>query len=131
MCFIAETQIPRFPRGFNLIGREKIVAKERRLTDLHSNLPGKKSGKKKKKTRHYKELAGLMAPELAALNATLTNGHGRGSGQLQGDEGTTIPYVAHQGAAGGSRNNDVREISRAESPANQRQQRGNRRSAGK
>ncbi|XP_067039317.1 uncharacterized protein [Acropora muricata] len=90
---------------------------------------GKKSGKKKKKTRHYKELAGLMAPELAALNATLTNGHGRGSGQLHGDEGTTIPYVAHQGAAGGSNNNDVREISRAESPANQRQQRGNRRSA--
>lgn len=89
---------------------------------------GKKSGKKKKKTRHYKELAGLMAPELAALNATLTNGHGRGSGQLHGDEGTTIPYVAHQGAAGGSRNNDVREISHAESPANQRQQRGNRRS---
>lgn len=89
---------------------------------------GKKSGKKKKKARHYVELAGLVAPELAALNATLTNGHGRGPGQLNRDESTTIPYVAHQGAAGGSRNNDVREMSRAESPANQRQQRGNRRS---
>lgn len=90
---------------------------------------GKKSGKKKKKVRHYIEIAGLMAPELAALNATLTNGHGSGPGQLHRDEGTTVPYVAHQGAAGGSGNNDVREMSRAESPANQRQQRGNRRSA--
>ena len=37
---------------------------------------GKKSGKGKKKKGHYLELAGIIAPELAAVNTALMNGHG-------------------------------------------------------
>lgn len=75
---------------------------------------GKKSRKGKKKMGHYVELAGIIAPELAALNSTLTNGHRNEPEHLVQCGNTEIsPDVGNQGAVGHSQRVFDRGVSTA------------------
>ncbi|KAJ7390607.1 hypothetical protein OS493_023996 [Desmophyllum pertusum] len=89
---------PLFPQDFYPRGAEKMTNQGACAEGALKQPGGKKSRKGSKTKGHYFELAGIMAPQLATVNAAMVNGH------VEGQQGRT---TGHDGRTEGNHSNGV------------------------